>query len=397
MVDAEEVSTDHLTWTFRLRPGLKFHDGEPVLAKDAVASINRWAARDQIGGMIQAIQNELAAVDDRTFRWVLKKPFPKMLSALGKISAPCCFVMPARIAATDPFRQINEYVGSGPMRFIKNEWVPGAKAVFEKSPGYVPRQEPTSWLAGGKRIVTDRIEWIVMGDPATAAAALQNGEVDWWENPISDLVPLLRRNRNVVVDMADPLGVVGYLAMNHFFPPFNDVRARRAILMAISQEDYMRAVGDDAKMWKPMPGVFTPGTSLYNEDGGDILKGPRKLDAAKRLLGDSGYAGQPVTCLAAEDIPSWKAWGEVTADLLKRLDMKVDYVAADLGTVLAQDTEIPPQRGRLAYISRRQLRRRLRRPEQLAASRQRQERISRLAEYSRTGGRDRRLVRSRIA
>src|SRR5258706_13193067 len=76
MVESEEVSSDGLTWMFRLRPGLKFHDGEPVRASDAVASINRWAAREAMGAMIKAIENELTAVDDRTFRWVLKKPYP---------------------------------------------------------------------------------------------------------------------------------------------------------------------------------------------------------------------------------------------------------------------------------------------------------------------------------
>src|SRR5689334_14685800 len=74
MAEAEEVSSDGLTWTFRLRPGLKFHDGEPVLAKDVVASISRWAARDPIGQMIKGIESELVALDDRSFRWVLKKP-----------------------------------------------------------------------------------------------------------------------------------------------------------------------------------------------------------------------------------------------------------------------------------------------------------------------------------
>jgi peptide/nickel transport system substrate-binding protein len=340
MAEYEEVSADGLTWKFRLRPGLKFHDGEPVLAKDAVASLNRWAARDPLGSMIKAIEHELAAIDDRTFRWLLKKPFPKMLLALGKSSTPACFVMPERIAATDPFRQIGDHVGSGPMRFVKSDWVPGARAAFEKFPGYVPRQEPNSWLAGGKRMLVDRIEWIVVPDPATAAAALQNGEVDWWEYPIPDLVPLLKKNRNVAVDIADPLGNVGSFRMNHLIPPFNDVRARRAILMAMNQEDYMRAtVGNDDNAWEPMRGFFTPGTPLYNEEGGEILKGPRHLDAAKRLLADSGYAGQPVTCLAAQDIYFFKAWGEVTADLLKRLGMNVDLAAIDWGTVIARRTQ----------------------------------------------------------
>jgi peptide/nickel transport system substrate-binding protein len=239
--------------------------------------------------MIKVIEIELVAVDDRTFRWVLKKPFPKMLLALGKLGTPCCFVMPARIAATDPFRQINEYIGSGPMRFVRGDWVPGVKSAFEKFADYVPRQEDVSWMAGGKHIAAERIEWIVMPDASTAAAALQTGEIDWWELPTPDLLPLLRRNRNVMVNIADPVGQIGCLAINHLFPPFDDVRARRAVLMAMSQEDYMRAiVGDDDKLWKPLPGFFTPGTALYTEEGGEILKGPRNIDAAKRLLAESG-------------------------------------------------------------------------------------------------------------
>ena len=154
--------------------------------------------------------------------------------------------------------------------------MPGAKAVFEKFTDYVPRQEKASWLAGGKQMLVDRVEWVVIPDPATAAAALQNGEVDWWENPIPDLVPVLRKNRNVSVDIADPLGNVGSFRMNHLHPPFNDVRARRAVLTALSQEDYMRAlVGDDTSLWKPLPGFFTPNTPLYTEEGGEILKGKR--------------------------------------------------------------------------------------------------------------------------
>lgn len=347
MVEAEEVSTDGLTWTFRLRPGLKFHDGEPVLAKDAVASIDRWAAREPMGGMIKAIENELVAIDDRTFRWVLKKPYPKMLLALGKLVPPCCFVMPARIAATDPFKQVKEYVGSGPMRFAKSEWVPGAKAVFEKFDGYVPRPEPASWLAGGKNIVMDRIEWITIADPATAAAALQNGEIDWLEVVLPDLLPVLRKNRNLTTAINDPLGVAGVLAINHLHPPFNDPRARRAILSALSQEDYMRAVlGDADSLWKPMPGYFAPGVPLYNEEGGEILKGPRRLDAAKRLLAESGYSGEPITFMAAQDISYHKLWGDVTVDLLQRLGAKVDYAAVDWGTLIARRSQkLPPRQG----------------------------------------------------
>src|SRR5438105_5895398 len=347
VVESEEVSDDGLVWTFRLRPGLRFHDGEPVLAKDVVASLTRWSARDPMGLMLKAIQNELTAVDDKTFKWALKQPYPKMLLALGKNSTPCAFIMPERIAQTDPFKQIPEYIGSGPMKFAKSEWVPGAKAVFEKFTDYMPRQEKASWLAGGKQMLVDRIEWVVIPDPATAAAALQNGEVDWWESPITDLVPSLRKNRNISVDIADPLGNIGSFRMNHLHPPFNDVKARRAVLMALSQEDYMRAVvGGDTALWKNLPGFFTPDTPLYTEQGGEILKGKRDFDAAKKLLAESGYAGQPVTCVVAQDQPITKPQGDVTADLLKRLGMNVDFAAIDWGTVGARRAvKTPPGQG----------------------------------------------------
>ena len=343
MVESDEVSANGLTWTFRLRSGLKFHDGEPVLARDAVASINRWSARDPTGRMIKSIANEIAAFDDRSFRWSLKKPFPKMRLALGKANTPCCFIMPTRIAGTDPFNKISEYVGSGPTRFLKDEWVPGARAVFEKFRDYVPRQEPSSWLAGGKRILVDRIEWHVTPDAAIATAALQSGEVDWLEHVLPDLAPVLRKNGKVTVQSCDPLGYVAVLMMNHLYPPFDDVRARRALLLALSQQDYMRAfVGDDNRLWRPMPSYFAPGTPLYNEEGADILKGPRDLDAAKRLLEEGGYAGQPVTLMAAQDQPHHKAWGDVTVDLLNRLGIKVDFVATDWGTVVARSRQKLP-------------------------------------------------------
>src|SRR5260370_5099223 len=169
MVEAEQISSDGLTWMFRLRPGCKFQDGEPVLARDVVASLERWTARDQMGLLIRAIQQELTAPDDRTVKWVLKKPFPKMLLALGKISTPIAFIMPERVAKTDPFKQIAEYIGSGPIRFMKNQWVPGAKAAFEKFSDYTPRSEPGSWLPGGQRMLAALVALVVGPDPATPA------------------------------------------------------------------------------------------------------------------------------------------------------------------------------------------------------------------------------------
>jgi peptide/nickel transport system substrate-binding protein len=180
----------------------------------------------------------------------------------------------------------------------------------------------------------DRIEWQIVPDGATAAAALQNGEVDWVETPLSDLVPLLRKNPNVAVDIADPLGNIGSFRINHLHPPFNDVRARQAIQIALSQEDYMGAVvGDDETLWKTVPSYFTPDTPLYSEVGGERLKGKRDYGLAKKLLAEAGYKNEPIILLVATDVQITKAQGDVTADLLKRIGMNVQYQALDWGTV----------------------------------------------------------------
>lgn len=348
MVDGHEVSSDGLTWTFRLRSGLKFHDNEPVLAKDCVASINRWMVRDaSMGVPIKGILNALEAVDDNTFRFRLKTPYPKLLFALGKSSTPVLFIMPERIAATDPFKQISDYVGSGPMRFKKDEWVPGSGAAFERFAGYQPRAEKASWLAGGKRINFDRIEWKILPDPSTASGALQNAEVDWVETPITDLIPLLKKSPGVVVDIADALGNIGVFRINHLYPPFNDVRARRAVQIALNQSDYMTAVvGEDTALWQTLPSFFTPGTALYTEKGGDYLKGERNYDAAKKLLADAGYKGEPIILLVATDVEITKAQGDVSADLLKKIGMNVQYTALDWGTVgQRRASKEPPDKG----------------------------------------------------
>jgi peptide/nickel transport system substrate-binding protein len=344
MIESEEVSQDGLTWNFRLREGLRFHDGEPVRPEDVVVSLSRWMVRDGMGQMLRAITDELAGTGDRTFRWRLRQPYPKLLLALGKNNTPIAFIMPARIARTDPFQQITEYVGSGPMRFNRAEWVPGARATFSRFEQYVPRDEAPNWLSGGKRMLVDRVEWIIQPDPATASAALQQGEVDWWETPLNDLIPVLRRNRNIRIDVADPLGNVGCFRFNHLLPPFNDARARQAVAWVINQPDFMRAVvGNDDALWKRMGGFFTPDTPNYTEAGGEILTAPRDANRARQLLREAGYNGEPVTMLVAQDIAALSAMGQVANAALRAIGMNVDFVATDWGTVGARRASREPR------------------------------------------------------
>ncbi len=178
MVDKYELSNDKLTYTFTLRDGLKFHDGAPVRSADVIASIDRWSKRDALGQKMAESTEAWTAVNDKTFTLKLKKPFPLALEALAKPSSNVPFIMPERIAKTDASTNITEPIGSGPFKFVKEEWVPGSKVVYVKNTDYVPRKEPPSWAAGGKVVKVDRVEWIYIPDSATAAAAINASESD---------------------------------------------------------------------------------------------------------------------------------------------------------------------------------------------------------------------------
>ncbi|MBX6373004.1 MAG: ABC transporter substrate-binding protein [Acetobacteraceae bacterium] len=349
MVEGHVVEDGGRRVTMRLREGLKFHDGEPVRARDCVASIRRWAARDALGQVLMATTDELAAADDRTIVFRLKRPFPLLFDALGKPSAPVCFMMPERLASQDPNRPLTgEMIGSGPFRLKADERVPGARIVYTKFEGYVPRPDGTpSWTAGPKRVHFDRVEWHVTPDSATAAAALQNGEVDWWEQPTGDLQPVLRRNRNIVLEIPDPTGLMAICRFNFLHPPFDKPAVRRALLGAVNQADYMTAViGNDPSLWREGVGFFPPDTPLANDEGMQALTSPRDYEKVKRDLAAAGYNGEKVVLIAASDFPSLNALAQVGNDMFRKAGMNVEYVATDWGTVVQRRaSREPPQRG----------------------------------------------------
>ena len=185
MAEGFELSDDKLVWTFRLRDGLRFHDGAPVRGADCIASISRWSKRDGFGQRLAAQLDGMSVPDDRSFTVRLKKPFPLLTAALAKPAANVCFIMPERVAQTDAFTQITDFTGSGPFRFLRDEWTPGSLAAYARFDGYVPRQEAADFTAGGKAVHFDRVEWNIIPDSATAAAAVQTGEEDWWQTPIA--------------------------------------------------------------------------------------------------------------------------------------------------------------------------------------------------------------------
>ena len=343
MADGMTVDNDGKLVRITLRDGLKWHDGTPVLARDCVASIKRWGARDSFGQTLMAVTDELTAADDKTIQFKLKKRFALLPDALAKSSSNFCAMMPERLALTDPFKQITEMVGSGPYKFKADERNVGHLVVYERNAGYVPRSSGTSdWTAGPKIVNFDRVEWHVIPDVSTAAAALQNGEVDWWETPTGDVLPLLRK-AGLTVAVTDPTGLIGCMRFTQLQPPFVNPAIRRAILGAVSQEDFNLAiVGDDPTLSHTGVGVFTPGTPLASNVGMEALAGKRDYDKVKRDLAAAGYKGEKVVFLAPTDLAVLKMQGDVAGDMLKRAGLNVEIQAMDWGSVVGHRTNKGP-------------------------------------------------------
>ncbi|MEN0072830.1 MAG: ABC transporter substrate-binding protein [Paracraurococcus sp.] len=321
--------------TITLREGLRFHDGAPVRAEDCVASLRRWMARSAMGQALAARTAELAALDDRRFRFRLHARFPLLIEALAMPANPQPFIMPARIAATDPFQQIRDPTGSGPFRFRMDEFRQGSRAVWERNPDYLPTPAGGSGLTAGPKLVHfDRVEWSIIPDAGTAAAALSAGEVDWLEQMPAEIQTLLGRNRGLLLEPIDPLPLPGQFRFNHRQPPFDNPAIRRAFLPAISQEDFMTAiVGPEPAKYETGVGFFTPGGPFANDAGLAPLTGPRSIAAARQALKEAGYRGEKVRLLGTTDIVSTTAQAQVAADLLRQLDINVEVVLSDWGTL----------------------------------------------------------------
>jgi peptide/nickel transport system substrate-binding protein len=335
MVAGHVTEGDGKIWKLTLRDGLWFHNGEKVLGADCVASIKRWGARDAFGQALMTCTEEVSAPDDKTIVFRLKQPFPLLPEALGHAASNMCAIMPKRIAETEPSKQITEAIGSGPFRFKVDERVQGSFFAYERFEKYQPREGgESSFTAGPKLVHFDRVEWYVQPDAATKAAAMQAGEMDWWESPPAELLPLLR-SHSIRTPILDPTGFLVVLRPNHLHPPFDKPEIRRALLGAIDQKEFMLAArGDDTSLWSVPVGFFPPASPLASDAGLSVLTGKRDYAAVRRALEIAGYQGEKVVLIVPTDVPIANATSNVTADMLRRVGVNVDYQATDWGTVV---------------------------------------------------------------
>jgi peptide/nickel transport system substrate-binding protein len=342
MVEDWTLSTDKLTYSFRLRPGLKFHDGAAVRAVDCVASIERWMKVDTLGAVMAQYVEKFTVDDERSFTLKLRKPFGMVVEALAKPSSTPVFIYPERFARMAPGAREFQPIGSGPFLFKQDEFRPGLKAVYVKNPAYVSRKEPADYLAGGKVVHFDRVEWLVLPDDNTAAAALAAGEIDYFERPPGDLFKQLRANKNIRMGRTDPFGDAVVLNINHLHPPFNDVKARQALLYMVDQSQYVQIVAGDDGYSHPCAALFLCG-GPYESAVGAVKP---DINKAKQLLKEGGYKGEKVVVLQQTNHPYYGRAAQMTIFLLRKLGVNVQVQAMDTNSLIARRyTKEPVDKG----------------------------------------------------
>jgi peptide/nickel transport system substrate-binding protein len=351
MVDSWTQSKGGLVWTFKLRAGLKFHDGSEVTPNDVVVSLQRWSKKDPMGLAIAKAGGVFSASGASSFTLTLTQPYGGVLEALAKSSSYPPFIMPARIAQADLSKPITEIVGSGPYMFKKDEWVPGNKIVWVKSPYYVPRKEPADGLSGGKVANLDRVEWQIMPDPNTQAQAIRRGEIDLIEGVGADFIAPMLADKDLKVIPLAPFQGIMYL--NQLHPPFNNTKARQAILHIIKQSDLMAGLGYPVNLRMPYCGaVFVCGSANATDAGTEPYRQP-DLAKAKKLLDEAGYKGEKIVVLVPSGVPVLGPLTQIAVKQLQAAGLNIDAQVLDFGSLVTRRTrkDAPDKGGWNIYVT----------------------------------------------
>jgi peptide/nickel transport system substrate-binding protein len=330
MIDSHAMSEDRLVYRFKLRDGLRFHDGSAVTSRDVLASLRRWGVRAAEGQMIMARLDHLDREDDQRFSIHLKRPFDLMLQSFAGAGIMGLHILREKEAETDPFQQIKTVVGSGPFIFDADKWVPGSRTIYRRNPDYVPRAEPASGFSGGKSPKVDLVDSTFIPDQATAVAALTTGEIDIVEAIGYDQVPALNGVEGVKLQVLDPMGFEAYLRPNALHPPFNHPKARQALLYLVDQQDYLSAMIGNPDYERVCLSPLMCGSPLPVPAGIGVQP---DLAKAHALMTEAGYDGRAIVVMSPADLPISAAAATLTADRLKRIGCNVDLQVMDFATL----------------------------------------------------------------
>ena len=333
LVDNFAITDGGLKWTLKLREGINFHNGEPLTAQDIIGSFTRvWDKASQWRSVRESFIDSFEAADDNTLVLQLKKPTQAVMIALSRNQPFPPYAIPKSIWSLPQSEPAQEVIGTGPYMF--EEWRIGDRWSLVRYDDYKPSSLPTSGMAGRHVAFADRVVWIEIPDDASQVAALETGQVDIIPQAPGDFVDRLLKNRDIQVVGEPERNLIG-VWLNNIRPPFDDVRARRAVLMAYPATDAMFAAFGPPISWTTSGSIFYCFSEWATELGAEDYDS-RNVEGARALIEEAGLTGTEVTMMVSTSHPPMEAAGRIFKDMLEEIGLVPDYQAQEWASLVSK-------------------------------------------------------------
>ena len=321
-----QISPDQLTYTFKIRTGLKFHNGKELTSADIKASFERYQ-RVGLARVTLAPVVAMTAPDATTFVIKVEKPQPVFLEELSAFVVPIA-IIPAEQA--DRAGGKLDLIGTGPMEFV--EWVPDSHIRLKRFAGYQPdtRYKGSEGFGGRKQVWFDTVDFKIVKEPGARVAGLESGQLQIIEDLPAESAKRLAGNKSIVIYDLKNFWLHGAW-VNFARAPTNDLRVRRAIQIALDMEEIMEIATDGA--YTLQAGLQYPGNPYYVKNGEALYnaKDPKKAAA---LLKEAGYKGEELVIITNSSYQSMYKAAQIVAEQLKAIGMKVRVDVFDWGTAM---------------------------------------------------------------
>ncbi|MBI1773780.1 MAG: ABC transporter substrate-binding protein [Proteobacteria bacterium] len=321
LAQSVDASDDGLTYVFKLRPGIKFHNGKPMSSADVVASFQRYFKVGIDRGYLEAIAN-LEAPDPLTFIVKMKAPQPTFLENLSSFLVPVA-ITPAENTSAAPMQMAP--IGTGPFQYV--EFIADSHVKLKRFDGYTPdtRYKDIDGFGGYKVACVDTVVFRIVTEPGARVAGLETGELHGVEDVPTKSVERLKQNKSIVLKPLNNFWIP-VAEVNASLPPTNNLKFRQAVQAALDMDEIMEAASDGS--YTLQFGMQYPFQAAYSEAGKETYnqKNPAK---AKQLLAEAGYKGEEMILLTNRDYTVMYNASLVMMEQLKAVGINAKLLVLD--------------------------------------------------------------------
>lgn len=328
LAESFEPSEDLKSITFKLREGVKFHNGKEMTADDVVASMERWK---ELNGKAKTYfaDSEFVKEDDYTVILKMDKPFTIAKYILAtNINFPA--IMPKEIIENAPTAGVKEYIGTGPFKL--DEWKQDQYIKLVKNEEYQSAGNTPDGLVGKKEVLVDEVYFRMVPDSSTRTAGIQTGEYDIALQIPYDNFPVLESDSNLEM-ITHPEGFSS-VVFNNRNGLFSNEKARQALNLAVNKTEVLMAAFASDQFYTEEHGLLSKEfISWYSEEGKDQYDAYNP-EAAKKLFEEAGYNGEVLTILTTRDYEDQYQSAVVIQANLQKIGVETELKVYDWPTLM---------------------------------------------------------------